>query len=261
LDDAGGGRATWPAVGGLSIHFSTAALVAAVAAAALGTAAQSVSGFGFSLVAAPVFVQLIGAPRAVRLANLIAVLVNLLVLARDRHGARPTVALRMLLPAIAVTPVVAYAVHRTDAAVLSIIVGLLVIASAVALASGRRWERLRGGGGMVLAGSLSAAMNTASGVGGPTVAMYALNAGWSVDMTRPTLQLYFLGLNALSFLALGGVTLPAADLGVLIAGILVGFAVGTTAARRLSAEAVGTAIIVLSVTGGLAAIARGAAHV
>jgi uncharacterized protein len=241
----------------MSIHLTAAAVVAAFAAAAAGAGAQAVTGFGFSLVAAPIFVQLLGPARAVRWVNLLAVAVNLLILTRDRRHVRPTYALRLLVPAALVTPLVAYAVHRAPAAGLSIVVGLLITASALVLASGRRSARLNGPAGMVVAGGLSGAMNTASGVGGPTVAMYALNAEWPIDMTRPTLQLYFLGLNLLSFIALGGVSLAVRDLAVLLSAIVIGFSAGSVAARRLSAGAVGRAVLAFSVAGGLAAIVRG----
>jgi uncharacterized membrane protein YfcA len=241
----------------VAVHFSAAAMAAAVVAVIVGAAAQVVSGFGFSLLAAPVFVQLVGAARAVRMANLLALGVNLLVLWRDARSARPGYALRLLAPALVVTPLVAYGVHRTNPGVLSVVVGAVIVASALLLRSGRRWARLRGSGGMLVAGAVSAAMNTASGVGGPSVAMYALNADWPVDLTRPTLQLYFLGLNFLSFLALGGVSLAGRDLAGLLGGIAFGFGLGTVIARRLSAAGVARAILLLSLLGGLAAIGRG----
>jgi uncharacterized membrane protein YfcA len=233
------------------------AATVAMVAAAIGAGAQAVAGFGFALVAAPVFVQIVGPARAVRLTNLLAVAVNLLLLAREWRVARLSVALRLLVPAVLVTPVVAYAVHRTTSSVLSVIVGSLIVVSALALASGRRAERLRGWTGMLAAGGVSAAMNTASGVGGPAVAMYALNAGWSPEMMRPTLQLYFIGLNLLSFLSLGAISVQAGTAAGLAVAVVAGFAIGTTLGRRLSPAAVGRAVLVLSLTGGVAAVLRG----
>ena len=229
----------------------------AIGAVTTGAAAQAVTGFGFSLVTVPFLVLLIGPLHAVRLVNVLAVGINVLMLSREHRDLDLRNAVRLLLPAVAVTPVAAFAVHRTDPALLSIIVGAAVLACAFLLASGRRAERLRGRRGMIGAGAVSAAMNTASGVGGPAVAMYALNAEWSTEMTRPTLQLYFLGLNVLSFASLGPVWVRPVPAVLLGAAIVAGYVLGITVVRRLSATTVSRAILVLSVVGGSAAVIRG----
>ncbi|HUR24291.1 MAG TPA: TSUP family transporter [Acidimicrobiales bacterium] len=242
------------------VHLAAPAVAAAMAAVAAGAVAQAVTGFGFSLVSAPVLVLLVGPLHAVRLVNILALTFNVIMLVREHTRVDLGNAARLLAPALAVAPVAAYFVHRTDQGVLSIVVGLTVLACAILLASGRRTDRLRGRGGMLAAGAASAAMNTTSGVGGPTVAMYALNAGWPLEMTRPTLQAYFLGLNLLSFIALGPVSLrplPAVLLGAAIAG---GYVAGSMGARRLSAVTVGRAIIAMAIAGGLAAVVRGLAE-
>ena len=228
-----------------------------MAGAATGAAAQAVTGFGFSLVTVPFLVLLVGPLHAVRLVNILAVGINVLMLAREHQAVDLGNAGRLLLPALVVTPPAAYVVHRTDPALLSVIVGALVLACAVLLASGRRAERLRGHPGLLGAGAVSAAMNTASGVGGPAVAMYAVNADWPIEMTRPTLQVYFLGLNVLSFVSLGPVLLRPVPALLLAAAIVGGYVVGMTFVHRLSAATVRQAILVLAVAGGIAAIVRG----
>ncbi|MEO7837633.1 MAG: TSUP family transporter, partial [Acidimicrobiales bacterium] len=208
----------------------------------------------------PFLVLLVGPLQGVRLVNLLAVGINVLMLAREHRGLDVASAMRLLLPAAAVTPFAAFAVHRTDPALLSVIVGVAVLACAFLLASGRRAERLRGRRGMVAAGAVSAAMNTASGVGGPAVAMYALNAEWSTKMTRPTLQLYVLGLNALSFVFLGPVTVRPFPGVLLGAAIIAGYVLGMTVVRRLSDTTIRRAILALAVAGGCAAVIRGVAR-
>lgn len=239
------------------IHLAAPAVAIAMVAVGTGAAAQAVTGFGFALVSAPILVLLVGPLEAVRLVILLSFFVNGIMLVHERRGLHVWKALGLLLPALAVTPLAAYAVRRTEPALLSIVVGLAVLSCAALLASGRRAERLRGRPGMIGAGAVSAAMNTVSGVGGPAVAMYALNAGWSIKMTRPTLQLYFLGNNLLSFISLGPVSLRPLPAVLVSAALVAGYVSGTFAHRRLGDVAVIRAILVLSILGGAAAIVRG----
>lgn len=241
------------------IHLAAPAVAVAMAAATAGSVAQAVTGFGFSLVTAPFLVLLLGPLNAVRLVNLLALFFNVVMLIREHKGVDLGNAARLLAPALVAAPAAAYVVHRTDPALLSIVVGITVLACAFLLASGRRAERLRGPGGMVVAGAASAAMNTTSGVGGPTVAMYALNAGWSTEMSRPTFQAYFLGLNVLSFVSLGPVSLQPVPAALVGAAIVAGYIAGVTALHRLSAVTVGKAIVGLAMAGGFAAVIRGVA--
>src|ERR1700674_1040558 len=153
----------------------------------VGALAQAVTGFGFALVAAPVLVVALGPRPAVQLINLLAIVVNLAMLFRERSGVRLAASGRLFVPAAIVTTLAAYAVHRTDPAVLSVVAGVLIAASAWALASGLQAARLRGAGGAAIAGVVSAVMNTAGGIGGPAAAMYATNAAWPPATLRPTL--------------------------------------------------------------------------
>lgn len=239
------------------IELAGPAAAAAIGAAMAGAAAQAVTGFGFSLVASPVFVLLIGPLQAVRLTNIFAIVVNAMMLAREHARIRGGQAVRLLIPAAVVTPLAAWLVHRTDPAVMSIVVGLVVVVCAVALMSGRRAEHLRGGKGIVAAGAISAAMNTASGVGGPAVAMYALNDEWGQEQARPTMALFFIGLNVLSLGALGLVSIPVPLAAGMVAATALGFSLGLILLRRMGPTLLSRVILILSMIGGLAAAARG----
>lgn len=222
-----------------------------------GAAAQAVTGFGFSLVASPVFVLLVGPIQAVRLTNIFAIVVNAMMLVREHAGIRAGRAVRLLIPAAVVTPPAAWLVHHTDPAVMSIVVGVVVVACAVALMSGRRAEHLRGTKGIFAAGAISAAMNTTSGVGGPAVAMYALNDEWDQEEARPTMALFFVGLNVLSLAALGLLTIPVPLAAGLVMATAVGFWLGLILLRRMEPTRLARAILLLSMVGGLAAAGRG----
>ncbi|GAC1594374.1 MAG: sulfite exporter TauE/SafE family protein [Acidimicrobiales bacterium] len=232
-------------------------VVEVMAVTAVGALVQAVTGFGFSLVCVPILVLVVGPASAVRLVNELALVLNLTILAREHRHVQVGDAGRLLLPALVVTPLAAYAVHRSDPALLSVVVGVVIMASAVVLTLGLRAPGLRHRRGIVIAGSTSALLNTTSGTGGAAVAMFAVNAGWSIEATRPTLQLYFLGLNAMSIAALGPLTVrPGPATGILTA-MGVGLAVGVGAGRRISATAVGHCVAGLALGGGALAVIRG----
>ena len=97
-------------------------------------------------------------------------------------------------------------------------------------------------------------MNVVAGISGPPVVLFALNAAWPPERTRPTMQLFFLGLNALTLVSLGWPHhLPP--------GLVVGFAAGWLTARLLghrpSTTAVQTGTLALAAAGSALAIVRG----
>jgi uncharacterized protein len=222
-----------------------------------GAMAQAVTGFGFALVAAPVLVVALGARPAVQLVNLLAIVINVALLFRERSGIRLADSARLFVPAAVTTPVAAFAVHRTDPGVLSVVAGVLISASAWALAAGLQAAGLRGAGGATIAGILSAVMNTAGGVGGPAAAMYATNADWPPTSLRPTLQTYFLGLNIVTVVALGPVRPSTAVAVALLVALTVGLVAGSRLADHLPVASVRRSVLALSFAGGLIAIGRG----
>lgn len=239
------------------VELGGAAIALVAGAVAGGALAQAVSGFGFSLVAAPAFVIATGPTNGVRLVNLFALVTNVGLLTAERRTVVPGDALRLLLPALVVAPVVVGAARQADPDVLSIVAGSLIVATALVLASGVRLRHLHGPAGAIGAGTVSSAMNVVSGVGGPAVAMYAVNAHWPPHAMRPTLQLYFLGLNVVSLAALGlAVPDGATTVGLLVA-LATGLLAGLRLARRLPAHAIRMAVLGLAIAGGSVAIVRG----
>jgi hypothetical protein len=97
-------------------------------------------------------------------------------------------------------------------------------------------------------------MNVVAGISGPPVVLFALGARWLPQRARPTMQLFFLGLNVVTLASLG---LPDR----FPAGLAVGFAVGVLAAaplaRRPATAAVRTATLAIAAAGSTLAIVRG----
>ncbi len=161
------------------------------------------------------------------------------------------------MPAVVITPFIVSIVHRTNTSTLSIAAGCMTLLSVAALASGLRVRQLRGRGGAIAAGFVSATMNVIGGLSGPAVAMYGVNADWDPDRMRGTFQLYFLALNLVAVVALGPLRIGAPRALVLAAAIAVGFGIGHLLARRLSADVVRRLVLAFAAAGGVAAILRG----
>jgi uncharacterized protein len=236
-----------------------ATLALLCSAAFLGAASQSLVGFGFALVCAPVAVTVLGAHSGVRLVNEMNVVVNLLLLLRERHGLLPKQFLRLLAPACVVTPATAFIVHRIGGGALLIAAGAVIVVTAGSLAVGFRTSHLKGNAGITIAGAVSAAMNATAGVAGPAIAVYAVNADWTPESMRSTLQLYFLTLNLFTIVALGPLIPSSRTVGLLLPCLVVGLVGGGAAARRLPRRAVSGVVIALAIIGGMVAIGRGIA--
>lgn len=226
-------------------------LWAAVAVAA-GALAQWVTGIGFALVCAPFLVALLGPEEGVRAAVLLGIPLNITMLFVSRRDLRAGDAALLFVPAAIVLPLAGAAVRRTNANTLALAAGVLTIVASALLATGRRATSIRGRAGAVGAAMVSAAMNAIAAIGGPAVALYAINAGWRPEATRATLQAYFLGLNVITLVVLG-FSWPAPALAV---GLVAGLAAGAALAGRVPVEAARIATLAVAAAGGCAAIAR-----
>jgi uncharacterized membrane protein YfcA len=221
-----------------------------------GALAQAVSGIGFGLVTGPVLVSALGHLDGVRLSVLLSLIVNVAVLAREHPHVRWRSALGLLLPAVIATPVLAVLIRRVPERTAEALAGLAAVAGASALATGLRWRRARGRAGMVAAGVVSAAMNDAAGIGGPAVALWADNAGWSHDTLRGTLQVYFLGLNAVAMASLGLPHQPHVRYAVELAALVGGLALGGLLAKAIRPAVARRATLSLAGAGGLVVLLK-----
>ena len=229
------------------------ALLAAVAVAA-GVTAQAVTGFGFSLVCAPFLIAAYRAPTGVQLNLLLSMAVNVAVLTREHRHVDRRAAMLLLAPALVAIVPTAYLARRVSAGPLTVAAGLVCLAAVAALAAGLRLRRVRGWGGTVLVGALSGAMNVVAGISGPPVVLFAVNAQWPPERIRPTMQLFFLGLNALTLASLG---LPHHLPPLLVVGFAAGWLIARFLGHRPSTTAVQRGTLFLAAAGGVVAVLRG----
>jgi hypothetical protein len=111
----------------------------------------------------------------------------------------------------------------------------------------------RGAAGAVVAGFVSAAMNVIAAIGGPAVALYAVNAGWEPARARSTLQFYFFFLGVVGLLSLG-LPSPSLVLAVGMVGLVAGWVAGTALAPRVPDRVVRLAVLGVASAGGVVAI-------
>ena len=229
-------------------------LTAAAIAVGLGAIAQVVTGFGFSLVSAPLLVAAAAAPRGVQWNLMLSAGLNLVLVARGFRLVRWAEVGRLFVPAAVATVAGGWVARHTDRSVLTVVAGLLCLVATVLVAVGWRRHRPPGPVGAVAAGGVSGAMNVVAGVGGPPVVVYGVTAGWPTDVARATLQAFFLGINLVAIPSLGVTSIPP----VLPVALGVGTVVGLLVTRRLSEPAVRHAVLLLAAVGSVLAVLRGA---
>ncbi len=235
-------------------------LVAAAAVAA-GAALQSATGFGFSVVAAPLVFAAVEPEEAVGLLFVLGSLVIVMTLASERRRPRPVVRECAVLLAFAVPGAVAgVAILRAlDPVALQVAVSVGVLATLMAR---RLAERRTPGWAGPLAGVVAGALTTSTTTAGPPLIVYLLGRRLEPEQVRDTMPVCFLGLSVVGVIALWatGTTGAVPDAG-LVAILLPVVAAGHLAGRPLFAalvrsgryEGVLTGVLVASVAGGLAA--------
>lgn len=225
-------------------------LLLAAVAVLVGATAQSISGIGFALVCGPLLVAVAGPDEGVPLAVALGALLNTSVLLRHRSDLEPRRLLPLLLPALVAVPLFAAGVTRLPARGAEALAGGCAILGAALLAAGLRSRRLAGRGGAVLASVASSGMQVVAGIGGPTTALYTVNAGWPAAAARSTLQAWFLALNLLTLVVLGLPDAAVATIATCVVAMLAGSWLGGRLVSRVTEAAARRTTLGLAATWG-----------
>ncbi|HVE76694.1 MAG TPA: sulfite exporter TauE/SafE family protein [Actinomycetota bacterium] len=220
----------------------------------LGSAVQAATGLGFALVAGPFLIAVNGHSEAIRTIMVQSSILNLLVLAREWRGVELKPLSPLLIGGLVAVAPVAFIIRNANTYVLAIVAGVITLVAAVVLASGVRIKLLRGAAPGVATGAISATTGLLAGIGGPPVAMYAINSGWKPAMYRPALQVFFLILNFAGLALLG---LPESNQLLCAAVLIVGWLAGTVFARKLNERSLVMAALTVAAAGGIFAAAQG----
>ena len=222
-----------------------AGLAATTSAAAL---LQAASGFGFAVLATPLFLLFVDPPRAIQLVIVITTALSLVVLPGLWRAIVPGLLLRLGLGSLVGLPLGLFVFRHADPVLVRALVGGTILALAVVLG----WRRRRGAGetsvpfgvrpGLEVAtGTVSGIATALVGMAGPPVLIYLLLAGAPPRTVRATL-LSFFALAYAAAVATHAVTIGISAQTWFSAGILIPFAfLGGFAGRplgdRLSADA------------------------
>jgi uncharacterized membrane protein YfcA len=225
-------------------------LVWAALGVGVGAVAQSVSGIGFALVSGPLLFTVFGPREGVRVAVVLSMLVNVVVLAREHRAVMVRRVLPVLIAALASTPLLVHVLSSVHTDALRAAAGGVIVIGVVIVAAGRTGDSGVVGG--LVAGLASATMNVLASAGGPAVAVYATGARWDPARLRATLQAYFLCLNVVTVLTLGTPNWSAHRAIVLVAALLAGSIAGAFLAPRVSHRLARAATLLLAAAGGLA---------
>jgi uncharacterized membrane protein YfcA len=235
--------------------------LAAAAAVAAGAALQSATGFGFSIVAAPLVFATVEPEEAVGLLIVLGSLVNVLTLASERRRPRPVLRECAVLLAFALPGAVAgVAILRAlDPVALQVAVSAGVIATLIARRLAKRRTPAWAG---PFAGLAAGALTTSTTTAGPPLIVYLLGRRLEPAQVRDTVPVCFLGLSVVGVIALlvtgtsGAVPDPglvALLVPVVAGGHLAGRPLFAALVRSGRYEAVLTAVLIASVAAGLAA--------
>jgi uncharacterized protein len=247
-----------------------------LAATTFGSALlYSISGFGFAVLAAPLFLLFLDPARAIQLVIIISTALSIIVLRGLLPAIAPLLLLRLALGSLVGLPLGLVAFRYADPILVRAAAGAMILGFAIVMAvarlrsgqpgQGKHWTAFAMRPGLDLAaGAVSGIAGALVGQPGPPVLIYLLLAGAAARTVRATLLAFF----ALLY----GVTLAshAATIGIptptwLAAGILIPFAfLGGLAGRpigdRLGGEAFALlAIALLAVAGAYTLGAAGVA--
>jgi uncharacterized membrane protein YfcA len=200
----------------------------------------AVSGFGFAVLAAPLFLLLVDAAQAIQLVIIISTALSLVVVPGLRRAVAPLLLLRLTVGCLAGLPIGLIAFRRADPLLVRAGVGATILAFAVLMAVSRH---RRGHSGLdyrpplvmspsrdLAAGAVAGIATALLGMAGPPVLIYLLLTGAAPRMVRATLLAFFAfsyGATLISHIATIGIAAPT----WLVAGILIPFCVSRRCRR------------------------------
>ena len=223
----------------------------------LGSSVQWLTGMGFALVAVPALVLLLGPAQGVVLANCAAGAISVVGLAGGWRRVRLGAMVPLCVAAACTVPAGTWLTRQLPEPALLLVMGGLVTVAVLLVMRGARVPALRGMKGAVAAGAAGGFMNSAAGVGGPPISLYALNAGWTVREFVPNAQFYGVVVNAFSVAANGVPELSGARWGWVAAAMVMGAVIGRALAERIPERRARLLVLSLALAGGVTAVVKG----
>ena len=228
---------------------------------AAGATVQIITGTGFALVCAPFLLLILGHDVGVRAVLILSLGLNAYLLAVTIRHVRWADSLLMLLPAALLVVPTVFVAEAIRGPALTIIAGTVIVMATLLVVRGRTLKVIDTTGGVVLVGAVSGVFTVIAAVSGPPVTLLAVQRRWSPNVTRATMQAFFLPLNLFALVLLGPVDTDLTDAWWAIGGCILGLLAGSLGARRIPASAVRWAMLTVAAAGGAWLIASGAGEV
>ena len=231
--------------------------LAAVIAAFVAAAAQSITGFGYALLVVPVLTVVAGPRVAVATMTATGVPLVLFNAWRWRAHIRQRIAVLLIATALAGMPLGALFLKSADERVLAGTVGLVVLVLTAAI-----WRGLAvpsGTGTLATAGALSGALATSVGTNGPPLVVALHAEGLEPGAFRATLQTVFAVEGSIALVTFWATDLLTADVARAAAAgipaVLLGALAGDRLARRVDRTRFRAAmLLMLALSGTLALV-------
>lgn len=220
---------------------------------------QAISGFGFAMLAVPLMAPLVGPQGAVVTTTMLSGLLTAGTSVTLRAQVHWRAVIIVSAAAICGIPLGLVALQLLDENWLALIIGLLVIAVTLLLASRVQWN-LHGGSAMTAAGVMSGALLSSTGLNGPPLVAVFQSLRMRPQVFRASLQAAFLvqdGLACLGFVIVGrisGSTL--AMVASSLPWLLVGWWLGDRAFGRVSERAFRRIVLGILLLSGVLAVGQ-----
>ena len=235
-----------------------AALIGATFVAAL---LYTISGFGFAVLAVPLYLLLLDSAQAVQLAIILSTGLSFAAVPALRRTVAPTLLLRLTVGSLLGLPAGLYSFRHADPLLVRLGVGTTILAFALLIAGSRRkGGRLpvafaRTSGRDLGAGAVAGMATALVGMPGPPLLIYLLLAGTAGQTVRATLLAFFaLSYSATVVSHVVTIGIPAATwvtAGVLAPVALLGGLAGRPIGDRLGADGFTRLAIALLTVAGL----------
>jgi len=191
---------------------------------------QALTGFGLAMVGMPLLVALIGVRTATPLVAVLSIFVQIPMLIRYRHEVDWRSVLRLGVSVMVGVPLGVLALKRVDPAIVSTLLGVVVVAYALYALIAPELPRLVWRGWAIPFGFVAGLLSGAYSTGGPPLIIYGDASRWEREAFKGNLQAVFMmaGVVQIASHALVGNLTPTVgrDLLVGLPGIALGIPVG-----------------------------------
>lgn len=233
-------------------------IVASVVIATLAGFAQSVSGFGFSLLSVPLLIPFIGAQGAVVAATTLSFLLTVGSSWHQRSHVQWRPVAVVSATAVVGMPIGLLALHYLDGRWLSLLIGCVVIGMTLQFA--RRRQRAIAGRAVGVAGAVSGVLLTSTAMNGPPLVLALQGMGLAPRQFRASLQAAFVVQDAVAvggFALVGQISQDAMIVAAAgIPGLIIGWLIGDRAFARISPETFRRIVLVMLAASGTLAVAQ-----